>query len=95
MLVGCFDLSRRTAAAARLRGFLQERRVDFALAFGRSFNGSTVGALAGPRRPTGRLGRLSGFRARRAAADHNAPLGILTFEPHPREYFAPDARPSA
>lgn len=27
----------------------------------------------------------------RAACD--APLGILTFEPHPREYFAPDAPP--
>lgn len=29
--------------------------------------------------------------ARRAAPD--APLGVLTFEPHPREYFAPDAPP--
>ncbi len=29
--------------------------------------------------------------ARDAAPD--APLGILTFEPHPREYFAPDAPP--
>lgn len=29
--------------------------------------------------------------AARAASD--APLGILTFEPHPREYFAPDAPP--
>ena len=29
--------------------------------------------------------------ARRAAPD--APLGILTFEPHPREYFAHDAPP--
>ncbi len=29
--------------------------------------------------------------ARNAAPD--APLGILTFEPHPREYFAPDAAP--
>ena len=29
--------------------------------------------------------------ARQAAPD--APLGILTFEPHPREYFAPDAPP--
>ncbi len=29
--------------------------------------------------------------ARNAAPD--APLGILTFEPHPREYFAPDAPP--
>ncbi|WP_298298448.1 bifunctional riboflavin kinase/FAD synthetase [uncultured Litoreibacter sp.] len=29
--------------------------------------------------------------ARRAAPD--APLGIVTFEPHPREYFAPDAPP--
>ncbi|MCY4178917.1 MAG: bifunctional riboflavin kinase/FMN adenylyltransferase, partial [Litoreibacter sp.] len=29
--------------------------------------------------------------ARKAAPE--APLGILTFEPHPREYFAPDAPP--
>jgi len=29
--------------------------------------------------------------ARKAAPD--APLGIVTFEPHPREYFAPDAPP--
>ncbi|MHA6264925.1 bifunctional riboflavin kinase/FAD synthetase [Arenibacterium sp. CAU 1754] len=29
--------------------------------------------------------------ARQAAPD--APLGVLTFEPHPREYFAPDAPP--
>lgn len=29
--------------------------------------------------------------ARDAASD--APLGVLTFEPHPREYFAPDAPP--
>ncbi len=26
-------------------------------------------------------------------ADPDAPLGIVTFEPHPREYFAPDAPP--
>lgn len=31
--------------------------------------------------------------ARKAGATINAPLGILTFEPHPREYFAPDAPP--
>ena len=31
--------------------------------------------------------------ARKAGEDINAPLGILTFEPHPREYFAPDAPP--
>lgn len=29
--------------------------------------------------------------ARSAAPD--APLGVMTFEPHPREYFAPDAAP--
>ncbi|WP_170404868.1 bifunctional riboflavin kinase/FAD synthetase [Ruegeria arenilitoris] len=29
--------------------------------------------------------------ARKACPD--APLGVLTFEPHPREYFAPDASP--
>jgi len=27
------------------------------------------------------------------AKRHDAPLGILTFEPHPRSYFAPDAAP--
>ncbi|MDW4497113.1 bifunctional riboflavin kinase/FAD synthetase [Sulfitobacter sp. D35] len=26
-------------------------------------------------------------------AEPDAPLGVLTFEPHPREYFAPDAPP--
>lgn len=31
--------------------------------------------------------------ARTEAAKINAPLGILTFEPHPRQYFAPDAPP--
>ena len=31
--------------------------------------------------------------ARKAAANHGAPLGVLTFEPHPREYFAPNALP--
>lgn len=25
----------------------------------------------------------------------DGPLGVLTFEPHPREYFAPDAPPFA
>lgn len=29
--------------------------------------------------------------ARAAAATTNAPLGIITFEPHPRQLFAPDA----
>ena len=32
-------------------------------------------------------------RARAEAERIGAPLGILTFEPHPREYFAPDAAP--
>ena len=31
--------------------------------------------------------------ARSAGQRIGAPLGILTFEPHPREYFAPDAPP--
>src|SRR6056297_1416424 len=31
--------------------------------------------------------------ARRAGEAVGAPLGVLTFEPHPREYFAPDAPP--
>ncbi|HSF92085.1 MAG TPA: bifunctional riboflavin kinase/FMN adenylyltransferase, partial [Paracoccaceae bacterium] len=29
--------------------------------------------------------------AREAAATLNAPLGVITFEPHPRGFFAPDA----
>lgn len=37
-------------------------------------------------------GHLSVIDLARQAAPH-APLGILTFEPHPREYFAPDAPP--
>ncbi|WP_113912055.1 bifunctional riboflavin kinase/FAD synthetase [Roseovarius dicentrarchi] len=32
-------------------------------------------------------------QARKAGARNGAPLGILTFEPHPREFFAPDAPP--
>ena len=31
--------------------------------------------------------------ARRAGDEIGAPLGVLTFEPHPRSYFAPDAPP--
>ena len=31
--------------------------------------------------------------ARSEAARTHAPLGIMTFEPHPREFFAPDAPP--
>lgn len=31
--------------------------------------------------------------ARRKAIDLNSPLGIVTFEPHPRQYFAPEAPP--
>lgn len=31
--------------------------------------------------------------ARQAGAASGAPLGVLTFEPHPRQYFAPDAPP--
>lgn len=30
---------------------------------------------------------------RRVAAEIGAPLGVMTFEPHPREFFAPDAPP--
>ncbi|OUD09162.1 riboflavin biosynthesis protein RibF [Marivivens niveibacter] len=29
--------------------------------------------------------------ARKAAFDAGAPLGVMTFEPHPRQFFAPDA----
>jgi len=40
------------------------------------------------------IGHLSVIdRARAAGRETGAPLGILTFEPHPREYFAPDAQP--
>jgi len=31
--------------------------------------------------------------AARAGAEIGAPLGVLTFDPHPREYFAPSAPP--
>lgn len=31
--------------------------------------------------------------ARNWADAHDAPLGVVTFEPHPREFFAPDAPP--
>lgn len=31
--------------------------------------------------------------ARETALAHGAPLGVLTFEPHPREFFTPDAAP--
>jgi riboflavin kinase / FMN adenylyltransferase len=31
--------------------------------------------------------------ARAAAASHDAPLGVVTFEPHPRAFFQPDAPP--
>ena len=37
------------------------------------------------------LGHQAVLRIAADAAD--APLGVLTFEPHPREYFAPDAPP--
>ncbi|APO87444.1 bifunctional riboflavin kinase/FAD synthetase [Marivivens sp. JLT3646] len=30
---------------------------------------------------------------RKAAFDLGAPLGVMTFEPHPRQFFAPDAPP--
>ncbi|MEM1073057.1 MAG: bifunctional riboflavin kinase/FAD synthetase [Pseudomonadota bacterium] len=38
------------------------------------------------------LGHQSVIRAAQAAAP-DAPLGVLTFEPHPRAYFAPEAPP--
>ena len=38
------------------------------------------------------LGHLSVIDMARAALPE-APLGVVTFEPHPREYFAPDAPP--
>ena len=37
------------------------------------------------------LGHQAVLRIAAGAAD--APLGVVTFEPHPREYFAPDAPP--
>lgn len=40
------------------------------------------------------LGHISVLdRTREIARDLGAPLGVMTFEPHPREYFAPDAPP--
>jgi riboflavin kinase/FMN adenylyltransferase len=40
------------------------------------------------------IGHRSVIELARAAGERiGAPLGILTFEPHPREYFAPDAPP--
>jgi len=40
------------------------------------------------------LGHRSVIELARAAGEAvGAPLGVLTFEPHPREYFAPDAPP--
>ncbi|UWQ78156.1 bifunctional riboflavin kinase/FAD synthetase [Leisingera sp. S132] len=38
------------------------------------------------------LGHQSVIELARTAAP-DAPLGVMTFEPHPREYFAPDAPP--
>jgi len=38
------------------------------------------------------MGHLSVIETARAAAP-SAPLGVMTFEPHPRAYFAPDAAP--
>ncbi|WP_299043388.1 bifunctional riboflavin kinase/FAD synthetase [uncultured Tateyamaria sp.] len=38
------------------------------------------------------VGHRSVIELAQKAAPH-APLGVLTFEPHPREYFAPDAPP--
>lgn len=38
------------------------------------------------------LGHLSVIELARQS-EPGAPLGVLTFEPHPREYFAPDAPP--
>ncbi len=37
------------------------------------------------------LGHRSVIDAARAALD--APLGVITFEPHPREFFAPEGHP--
>lgn len=40
------------------------------------------------------IGHQSVIEQARAAGDAiGAPLGVLTFEPHPRQYFAPDAPP--
>lgn len=40
------------------------------------------------------IGHQSVIELARAAGDRiGAPLGVLTFEPHPRQYFAPDAPP--
>ena len=40
------------------------------------------------------IGHQSVIEQARAAGDRlGAPLGVLTFEPHPRQYFAPEAAP--
>jgi riboflavin kinase / FMN adenylyltransferase len=39
------------------------------------------------------LGHQSVIDLARRPGPHNVPLGIVTFEPHPRQVFAPDAPP--
>lgn len=59
-------------------------------------------AKAGDRGASAAIGNFDGVHlghqavidiARQHAARRDAPLGILTFEPHPREYFDPDGPP--
>jgi riboflavin kinase/FMN adenylyltransferase len=59
-------------------------------------------AKAGDRGASAAIGNFDGVHlghqavidiARTEAARRDAPLGVLTFEPHPREYFHPDGPP--
>lgn len=56
------------------------------------------GLLAGDRGASVAMGNFDGVHlGHQAVIDqargHGAPLGIVTFEPHPRQFFAPDAPP--
>lgn len=56
------------------------------------------GLQAGDRGASVAMGNFDGVHlGHRAVIDralgHDAPLGIVTFEPHPRQFFAPDAPP--
>ncbi|TCO71722.1 bifunctional riboflavin kinase/FAD synthetase [Rhodovulum euryhalinum] len=61
-----------------------------------------AGAPLGERGAVAAIGNFDGVHlghravieiARNEAASHGVPLGVLTFEPHPRQIFAPDAPP--
>ncbi|TCP38893.1 bifunctional riboflavin kinase/FAD synthetase [Rhodovulum marinum] len=61
-----------------------------------------AGAPHGERGAVAAIGNFDGVHlghrtvieiARKQATAHGVPLGVLTFEPHPRQHFAPDAPP--